>query len=264
VWRGPITAFSLVVSLLVLPGASAAGSAAHEDTVGWRGDFETGDLSQWRPVQAKERTRIAIESEIVRQGHYGVRVEVRPGDSNVAGSGSGERADLWIGSSTTAAAEGHEQYWAWSTYFPANFDAPRGSFNAFVGFHHTGTTGQSNLHFAVTDMRALTLRVLGGNFNRPVRKDFVLARLTKGRWYDFVVHVRWSSDRSGLVEVWVNNQKVVGRTLVPTLYVGQGAYLKMGFYRAPYSKPTVDYHDDMRRGQTLAEVAHWLQAFPPE
>jgi hypothetical protein len=230
----------------------------------WRGDFETGDLSQWKAVQAKERRRVTIQTDVVRQGQYAARVEVRPGDSQVAGSGSGERTDFFIGSSTTDGVEGQEQYWAWSTFFPEDFDAPMGAWNAFVGFHHTMPKGQSNMHFAVTNRKSLTLRVLGGNFNRPVRKDFVLAPLRRGHWYDFVFHVKWSSTRAGLVELWVNGFRVVRRTSTPTLYVGQGVYLKQGYYRSAYKGTTIVYHDGMRKGSTLADVANRKGNFIPD
>lgn len=253
----------VAISLLVAAGASQAGHASRNATLAWTGDFETGDLSQWMPAQAKEAGRITIQSSIVRQGRHAARVEVRPGDSNVAGSGSGERAHLWIGSSTTAASEGQEQYWAWSTYFPEDFDAPPGGWNSFVSFHHTGATGQVNLQFAVLNRSTLSLRVLGGDSRRPVRKDFVLASLQRGRWYDFVLHIRWSSTNAGFVEVWVNGLRVVKKRATPTLYHGQGAYLKQGYYRKAYRGTTVLYHDGMRRGSRLAEVATWARSFEP-
>lgn len=246
----PFVLLTLVVSLLVfLP-------LRGESAITWRGDFETGNLSQWAALQAKDPSRVTIQSDVVRQGRYAARFEVRPGDNNVAGSGSGERAHLYIGNSTTGGVDGQEQYWAWSTYFPSDFDAPMGGWNSFVSFHHTGSTGQVNIQFAVWDMATIGLRVLGGSSESPIRKDLALAPLEKGRWYDFVFHVKWSADGSvGFVEVWVNGTRVVPKTMTPTLYSGQGVYLKMGYYRAAYSGTTVVYHDGMRRGSTYDEVA---------
>jgi hypothetical protein len=242
----------LVVTAAVLPSASGALHGSPQ----WSGDFETGDLSQWRGLQAKDPSRVTLESDVVRQGRFAARFEVRPGDNNVAGSGSGERADLLIHNSTTEGVEGSEQYWAWSTYFPADFDAPMGGWNVFVGFHHTGKTGQSPVHFFVDDRKTIKMRVMGGNFEHPVKRYFTLARLTKGRWYDFVFHVKWSSDpRIGFVEVGVNRLRIVRRTSIPTLYVGMGVYLKQGFYRRAYAGTSVVIQDGMRRGSTLNEVA---------
>ena len=197
-----------------------------------------------------------MRSDVVRQGRYAARFEVRPGDNNVAGSGTGERTHVYIGTATTDSVEGREQYWAWSTYIPPDFTAPMGGWNSFVGFHHTGTTGGGNIAFSVNDMSRIMFLARGGAFDNPIRKDYTLAPLTKGRWYDFVLHIKWSSDPSvGFVEVWLNGSRVVPKTITPTLYVGQGVYLKMGYYRAAYDQTTVIYHDGMRRGSTYEEVA---------
>jgi Polysaccharide lyase/Bacterial Ig domain len=246
----PALLLVLLAALLVF-----LSSFAHS-TITWRGDFETNSLSQWAHLQAKDPSRVTMRSDIVRQGRYAARFEVRPGDNNVAGSGTGERTQVYIGSSTTDAAEGREQYWAWSTYIPSDFKAPMGGWNALLGFHHTGTTGGGNLQVDVRDMSRIGLRVMGADFDNPIRKDYTLAPLEKGRWYDFVLHIKWSSDPTiGFVEVWVNGSRVVPKTITPTLYYGQGVYLKLGYYRAAYSETTVVYHDGMRRGSTYEEVA---------
>jgi hypothetical protein len=140
-----------------------------------------------------------------------------------------------------------------------------GGWNSFMGFHHTGTTGGGNIAFSVNNMSRIMFLARGGAFDSPIRKDYTLAPLEKGRWYDFVLHIKWSSDPSvGFVEVWLNGSKVVPKTITPTLYVGQGAYLKMGYYRAAYDQTTVIYHDGMRRGATYEEVAaEFPSATPP-
>jgi hypothetical protein len=242
---------------LVLLAVLAFMPSLGRSTVAWRGDFETGTLTQWdNGVQAKDASRVAVVSAPLRQGKYAARFEVRPGDNNVAGSGTGERAEVLAKASTTDGVEGHESYWAWSTYFPSTFDAPMGGWNAFTQFHHTGPTGQANMMFAVADMKSLTLRVMGGDPNAPARKDFVLAPLQKGAWYDLVLHVKWSASAStGFVEAWINGNRVVPKTFTPTLYSGMSAYAKQGYYRSAYSNTTVVYQDGMRRGSSYEEVA---------
>ena len=246
-----------MLALALLGAALVAMPSTAKSTIGWRGDFETGNFSQWtNGVQAKDASRIRIDSSLTRQGRYAGRFEVRSGDNNVAGSGSGERSEVLVTTSLTDGYEGREAYWAWSTYFPQTFDSPSGGWNAFTQFHHSGSTGQVNVHFAVNDKTRIGLRVLGGDPSSPVRKDFTLASLERGRWYDFVLHVKWSSNPSvGFVETWVNGQLVVPKTFTPTLYPGQGVYAKQGYYRSAYAGTTVLYHDGMRRGSTYDEVA---------
>jgi hypothetical protein len=124
----------------------------------------------------------------------------------------------------------------------------------FVQFHNSAPEGQSNVHFYVLDNKKVALRVLGGNMARPAKRYVTLAPLVRGRWYDFVFHVRWSSSRSGFVEVWVNGVLVLRRIATPTLYTGQSVYLKQGYYRSAFDATTVVYQDDIRRARTLADV----------
>lgn len=249
--------------MLLPSAASTRADAADGNEPAWRGDFETGDLTQWKAPQVRNKSRITVQSDVRREGRFAARVEVAPGDSNVAGSGSGERADLWISRSATNGNEGVESYWAWSTYFPSDFDAPPRAWNVFTGFHHTGSTGQSNIHFDVRDRERIGLRVMGGDFANPIRRDFTLAALRRGQWYDIVFHVKWSSNpRIGFVEVWLNGRRVVKRTATPTLYAGQGVYLKQGYYRAAYTRPTVIYLDGTRVGPTFESVSRGMPRRP--
>jgi hypothetical protein len=85
------------------------------------------------------------------------------------------------------------------------------------------------------------------------------APFERGRWHDFVAHIRWSFDRSeGFVELWHRLEgeqryalvvpKAYGRTLV---YKDSGVYFNPGYYRGSrVTPPGVLYHD----GWTQMEV----------
>jgi hypothetical protein len=61
----------------------------------WRGDFETGDLSQWSSKQIVSADRLKVVSSPVTQGDHAVRVEVRQGDNPIGASGNrNELVDL--------------------------------------------------------------------------------------------------------------------------------------------------------------------------
>jgi hypothetical protein len=254
---------TLILAALVLAGltlghvVSATPSSA---SISWRGDYETGDFSQWTyGVQQKTPSRAtvvqSVEGGSPRQGRYAARFEVDSGDSNVGGSGSGERDEALIPTALTGAGEGVEQWWAWSTYFPSDFTTGDGMWNFFTQFHHTGESGQSNIEFTVKDNSSLVMISNSGNASQPSERDFTLGPLVKGHWADFVFHVRWSSDSSvGFVQVFLNGAQVVSQTSIGTLYSGQGVYLKQGFYRAACSCTTVVYQDGMRRGSSYGDV----------
>ncbi len=238
----------VVVVVALIAVLATSGSAG----VTWRGDYESQSFGQWDcKVQEKTSGRATIVSSPVRQGRYAARYEVRPGDNNVAGSGSGERTEAF---SCRSFGEGEEQWWAWSTMFAPDFSASDSTWNVITQWHNSGTSG-GTLGFVVKGDE-LRFQSFGGNPSSPTYRSCKIADKANGTWYDIVFHVKWSSNASiGFVEVWVNGTKVVNLTNVPTLYNGQTVYLKQGYYRTAQPNVAVLYHDGMRQGTSYADVA---------
>jgi len=199
---------------------------------------------------------------IGRDGSTSVRLHTEPGDENVAGSGTAERDDLYLGVPGTAAPlvfnQGEEHWWALSVLFPDDFVFPTWQMYALSGFHHTGSTGQGNfdIHFQghpdTTQLGDLIFRGFGGTQDSGFYTATIApgGTVAKNVWYDFVYHVRWSSGQDGFFDAWVRkgDGPIYGRVLAhrgPTLYVNQGAYLKLANYHTavcdPY--PTCDGSD---------------------
>ena len=65
--------------LFALPVLALAFSTAASADVLWRGDYETGDLSQWAGVEGLT-SRLTIVQSPVRQGKYALRTELHQGD----------------------------------------------------------------------------------------------------------------------------------------------------------------------------------------
>lgn len=237
----------------------------------WNGDFETGNTIQYSFGSASpggaggyqcktsdgSRGRVVSRSAgyPVRLGNYSSRQHVEPGDNNVAGSNQGERCDILR--SGIGAEEGNEMWYAWSTYFPSDYNPTPGSgWNLFADWHNSGS-GQANQNFEYNTSRnpaVLEVRTYGGCQNCNVR-TWTLGTLTKNQWYDFVQHIKWSSDSNvGFLEMWINGQNVVPFTRMATLYTGQGAYLKLANYRAPGGAASTIFHDEARAGRTRADV----------
>ncbi len=238
-----IAIIAIVVSVSTLATSGSGG-------VIWRGDYETGNFSQWEcGLQVQAEGRATVVTSPVRQGKYAARYEVRPGDHNV-GTGNGERTEV---KSCRHAVEGEEQWWAWSTMFAPDFSASNSDWNIFTQFHNSGTTG-GRVEFYVNG-NSMQFVTHGGELNNPTARFCEIAKRTNGKWYDFVIHVKWSSANTGFAEVWVNGKKAVQFTNTPTLYVGQDVYLKQGYYREPQSNVGVIFHDGMRQGTSYADVA---------
>jgi hypothetical protein len=256
--------FALVVLAplcAIIPAYVAAGAIL------WRGDFETGDLSQWTLVQANPGgAQVVAAPHPVREGKYSLRLEVRPADDPI--NGYGERAQV---AKHTGEAPGVESWWAWSTYFPNDFQpAPSTTWNIFADWHHWkdgGVDGQANANFLINtgfSPPQLQLHTFGGQTVSSNQRVFSLAPLERGKWYDFIFHVRWATDSTGFVEVWVNGSQVVQKTNTPTAYVGHSIYPMLAYYRPKGTSGTaVVYHDAMRRGESYADLAGVSAPAPP-
>jgi hypothetical protein len=78
--------------------------------------------------------------------------------------------------------------------------------------------------------------------------------VVKNQWYDFVYHVRWSSGSDGFMRAWVNGVKKLDHR-GPTLYAGQGCYLKLANYHTPFGQGSSIIHDRVIRGTTWQAVS---------
>ena len=229
-----------IFGLLLLLCLSTAANAS----VVWRGDFETGDLSQWTHVEGLA-ARFAVVPAPARQGKYAVRAELHQGD--VASNGTRNELDYVV-----EAGEGTDLYYAWSTMFPAEYPNVTGSgmFQIFTQWHQAQAIGNAPpvVMNIVEDHMRLT--------NYITSAVLWEAPIDRGVWHDFIVHAKWSSNASvGFLELWVDGQKMVDHAYGPTLFPGTWVYLKQGLYRNAAIVPTaVLYHDGMTVATALEDV----------
>lgn len=246
-WRSWAFLAALFVLLVVFLVLTVKADAA----VIWRGDERP---SQWDSTQSVIGP-FQISSP-VRQGNSAIRYVVRPGDDPI--NSSGERSELVVFPGTR---DGDEEWWAWSTYFPEAWNPnPNTEWNIITQWHHTGSTCGPPLSLRVDtrqDPNYVRVKIRGGNLGNCSAQygptDIRLHDVEKGKWFDYIVHVVWRDDPSGLVEVWVNGNKVVSRQHA-TLYSGQGAYFKQGLYRGESNRTTEIIHDGTVLGQSFEDV----------
>jgi hypothetical protein len=206
--------------------------------------------------QAKVPGRATLTS-VSRAGSRGVRLQTQPGDSAVSGSDTWERDDLTLDQSTSGCYAGAEQWWSHSLFFPSDYVVSSQG-NVVAAFHHTGGEGQANFQIlAMPD--GLRFTGAGGstiatNSRSPGYHSTMLGQLVKNQWYDFVYHVKWSSGSDGFMFAWVNGvQKMAYRG--PTLYTGQGCYLKLANYHGATGTAISLVHDRVVRGKSAAAVS---------
>jgi hypothetical protein len=173
-------------------------------------------------------------------GRAATRFVVRAGDTPVH---SGERTERVASVAQTGARPGRERVYRWSTRFPLAFaPVPDSTWNIFTQWHESAADGcHPNIALQVNTTKTpalLRLQVRGGALGAGCApqqsRSWDFAPLQRGTWQDFALHVGWS-DRpgGGSVALTLDGRTVVPRTALATLYTGQRAYLKQGFYRAP-------------------------------
>ncbi|HKW36345.1 MAG TPA: heparin lyase I family protein [Burkholderiales bacterium] len=206
---------------------------------------------------------------IGRDGPTSVRLHTEPGDSNVAGSLENERDDLALSQAATDCYEGREQWWAHSILFPDDYvDPPPSSASAWnwatvFDFHNSRPgAGQANFQINAWPASAmspdrptgLAFQIAYGDQARPTVKSFPVGPLVRNVWYDFVYHVKWSSGPDGFFTAWVDGSRKMDYR-GPTLYAGQGCYLKLANYHTPFGKPSSVLHDRVIRGANADSVS---------
>jgi hypothetical protein len=237
----------IALALLVFPLATEA-------QVHFFCSFENSPTDCGFHEQARVKGRAALV-DIARDGAKAVRLYTEPGDSHVNGSGTRERNDLVLSQSATDCYEGRTQWWAHSVLFPSDFVIPQSGL--FFDFHHTGSAGQANFQLRVKP-QGLSFEGAGGptvaaNATSPGVYRAFIGPIVKNVWYDFVYHVKWSSDSDGFFHAWVNGvRKLAHRG--PTLYTGQGCYLKLANYHTPSGASSV-IHDRVMRGSSASAVS---------
>ena len=135
-------------------------------------------------------------------------------------------------------------YWyGLSIFVPDDFHAPTKS-DAVLFQWHTQQSGPSPV---------LAIRVKGGHWkitDDATEKRRTLAKipLVKGKWTDWVVHVRWSSKKDGYRVIWSDGIEIVNEQKVITQYPEQlGPYAKFGQYHSVGEAPqNIVYFDEYR------------------
>jgi len=243
-----------------LPGTTAAPTPP-AGTTSFLCSFSSSPRECGFGEQSKVAGRATLTS-VARDGGTAALLRTQPGDNNVFGSGVYERDDLSLTQSSTGCSQGQTQWWAHSMRFPNEYVVPPSgsvwNWGVVFNFHHTGPTGQANFQI-VSLPTGLAFWVAGGAtvVNGPSDPGHFAAPIgpvVKNTWYDFVYNVRWSSGSDGFIKGWVNGVLKLNYQ-GPTLYTGQGCYLKLANYHTALGVPVSIIHDRVVRGTSGAAVA---------
>lgn len=249
-----------VLLLPLVAGPAAGGTARSAEAASWSCAFSRSFRSCGFAAQAKSPDRI---TGVEVAGVPGVRLETAPGDDHIAGSGRAERADLALSPEETGCSQGAEQWWTHALLFPDDYTPPHATaadswpWGVVFDFHQTGSEGQANFEIDVVGKPpGLQLAISAGPVvssgapGSPTR-HFPVGAIIKNHWYCFVYHIRWSSGRDGFFDAWVDGGRVLDYR-GPTLYAGQGCYLKLANYHTPVGARVAVVHAHLVRAATRA------------
>lgn len=219
----------------------------------WVGDFETGNLNQyntgadWNFEGSPRPTWPTIASTAGGQplpvGKSAAFFKLNSGQ---------KRQELIIRNNTYR--NGDDLFFGFSLFVDGTYTA--NSWCNATQWKNDGT-GSPPLEMTVQNNGF----AFGGGFGHPSGNRLfhktVPGGLVKGRWTDWVVHVRFASDSSNFIEVWMDGKLVLEKFSLPggTLYPGLNSYHKMGLYCDPGNSGTRTLlHDNWRIGKSYDSV----------
>jgi hypothetical protein len=269
-----LRALSFFLCLSVLAGfvtaaSTASGSRAphrhHPGRVFWRGNYETGDFSQWwlrqwsgqggdsTPAQVG-LSAATIVRHPVAQGRYAAKFQDFPD-----ATGASDRAEIVASQRESGGYPGQQWYYGWHTYFPGpeqKWWSQGGDWNAITQFQSTDNSG-GWIGFGVDATTAHGAHPPYIFMDAPTG-HYTLARLRYDHWYHFVLRVRWSPDPStGFFQLWVSGAKKTRLTHTATLKptAAPGMYLSQGMYRDRFDFTNTVIQDGMCRASSYAAAA---------
>ena len=178
-----------------------------------------------------EPGRVEVVKDVYRDNGSSIRFHLMPGDCSKTFSGdwddceqNNQRVDLSIDSPTNRAVE---EFYTLSMMLDANFSLQQhrpnksrwADINLFQ-FYRRGNGACFNL-FVNYGFRSLALdnRCANGlSYDHGSRILYDLGKSDFNTWYDFVFHVRWSSNQDGFFKVYESGTELLnynGPTIIP-------------------------------------------------
>jgi hypothetical protein len=195
---------------------------------------------------------VVLTAEYARSGRQSARIKLREGDiAQLGGSGQpNERAELDSGRRTLL---GRNAWFGFSFLIPPGF--PIVDTRLVISqWKQSRLEGSPVVAQRFRNGRhSITIRDL--ETRGRWREEYDLPPIVPGRWNDMVYHIRFAADSSGLVEIWMNGQRVV-RSPGPTASArGRDQfYHKLGLYRDRMSEPMTIYIDNYAVGESFEAV----------
>lgn len=212
----------------------------------WKGDFETGDFSQW--TSQLDPRGLSIVTTPLREGTKAARVEITSQDlfNNTNNNGL-NRVEVQHLPAAGRVGEGKELYFAWSFYLPVALSSDRHQ----IGYWETDKSYQQLMSLTVTDQN------IRFETRHPQKLQWSAQGLVQpGVWHDVVIHVKWSMKATdGRIDLWFDGNQVITGAMAQTLVDQNPAFTQIGILRDKKDgAPEIMFLDRALEGDTLADV----------
>jgi len=226
-----------VATVLMAFLVGAANLAADEARTGviFTGDFESGSMAPYGDSRDFTVEKTQIVTDPVRAGQHALKVTL---DRVADVDRCNHRTDFWLRGMGQSLQQGQDCWYAVSIYLPEDWQ-PDTQAELWV---------QWVLGKAVSEVGGpqLAIYVYGDGYR--VRKRWgpaleqheniwlgdVLA--DRGKWTDWVFHVRWSPGDDGLIELWRDGELVATDTGQNCVAADYAPYFKFGIYKWPWKQ----------------------------
>ena len=232
-----------VIAVTCLLGASSARAA-----VLWKGDFETGDVSQWDGSTATKtgnRDNLVFVSDQVADGKKAAKITLR--DDIIFEPYNQSRVEVkHVGLHTL---DGEDSYFAWSFMVPKDAEIRNN-----IGYWESTPTSKNTMTFFIEPAQGggTNLKFGTGDLGQTVRWT---VKLELNKWHRIALHNHWSQDPNvGKVDVWYDGAQVVTGASVAKRDVNK-LFFQMGLHRSDPSPPVQDiYIDAAIEADSLADI----------
>jgi len=195
---------------------------------------------------------VVLSEDYARSGRRSAQITVRQGDvAQLGDSGQpNERAELDSGKRPVV---GQDVWCGYSFLLPPGFPIV-GTRLVIAQWKQSGLEGSP---IVAQRFRAgrhhVTIRDL--NTRGGWREYHELPPIVPGRWHDMVYHVRFSADSNGVIEVWMDGERVVRFAGDTASLRGKPLfYHKLGLYRDRMAEPMTIYIDNYAIGESYEAV----------
>ena len=190
---------------------------------------------------------ITRSSEQARTGSYSAKFILNKSDPDVAGSKRTEAVLEWV------TPPKYERWYGMSIFLPSTYFADHAEEQLFQ-WHSQGTV---DLDGTSTNNSPLAMYTKNGRweFGMKYGGTIDLGAYAKSTWTDWVIHVKFSYQADGLLEIWKNGKLVVQKTGRNNYREPKGHFFKIGVYKygwaQSYSSATTSrtlFYDDVKIG----------------